>query len=124
MSRPPVGRQNAFVGIMRIARGQADGVLYFGATPQAFMASLAPLIAFSLVSIGLSSAREGALRALTQFALTLCASLAPAVISFELARLWRRTDLWLRFATAFNWCEWILPIVACLIMVPLSVAMA
>lgn len=27
----------------------------------------------------------------------------------------------MRFATAFNWCEWILPVLACLIMVPLSV---
>jgi hypothetical protein len=124
MSRPPVGRQNAFVGMMRIARGQADGVLYFGATPRAYLASLAPLIAFPLVSIALSIGSAGPLRALTQFALTLCAAMAPAVLSFELARLWRRTDLWLRFATAFNWCELILPVVACLIMVPLSVAIS
>ena len=30
----------------------------------------------------------------------------------------------LRFATAFNWCEWILPVLACLVMVPLSLAIS
>ena len=29
---------------------------------------------------------------------------------------------WMRFATAFNWCEWTLPVLACLVMVPLSLA--
>jgi hypothetical protein len=48
----------------------------------------------------------------------------PAVLSFELARLWKRQEAWLRFATAFNWCEWILPVVACLVMLPLSLAIA
>jgi hypothetical protein len=56
--------------------------------------------------------------------MTLCALLTPAVVSYELARLWKREDAWLRFATAFNWCEWILPVLACLLMVPLSVAIA
>ena len=56
--------------------------------------------------------------------MTLCALLTPAVVSYELARLWQRADEWLRFATAFNWCEWILPVLACLIMVPLSVAIS
>jgi hypothetical protein len=59
---------------------------------------------------------------LTGLAMTLCALLTPAVVSYELARLWRRTEDWSRFATAFNWCEWILPILGCLFMVPISVA--
>ena len=56
--------------------------------------------------------------------MTLCALLTPAVLSFELARVWKRTDAWMRFATAFNWCEWILPVVACVILVPLAVAVS
>jgi len=45
-------------------------------------------------------------------------------VSYELARIWRRVDAWARFATAFNWCEWILPVLACLIMLPLSAAIS
>jgi hypothetical protein len=117
-------RKNAFIGMLRVARGRGDGVSYFGATPQAFTASLAPLIALPLVSAVLSLATDGVLRALTRFALTLCVLLAPAVISFELARMWGRSELWLRFATAFNWCEWILPLAALPMIVSLSVGIS
>ncbi len=53
-----------------------------------------------------------------------CALLTPAVVSFEIARWWGRGDRWLRFVTAFNWCEWILPLIGCLIMIPISVAIS
>jgi hypothetical protein len=56
--------------------------------------------------------------------MAVCASLTPAVISYELARVWKRTDAWLRFATAFNWCEWILPVLFCVLVVPISVAIS
>src|SRR3954471_13480012 len=120
--RPPP--RSVLVGIMRIARGRADGIACFGASPQAFLSSLAPLLAFPLVGAVLAIFSEGPRRALTGLAITLCALLTPAVLSFELARLWKRQDAWLRFATAFNWCEWILPVLACVVMVPLSLAMA
>lgn len=115
-------RQSILRGIARIARGRADGVGCFAGTPQAFMASLAPLLAFPLVGAGMALFTEGPRRALTGLAVALCALLTPAVISYELARFWKRAEAWLRFATAFNWCEWILPFVACLVMVPLSIA--
>ena len=110
------------MGLWRIARGQRDGIACFGGDPQSFLASLAPLIAFPLVGAGVGLFTEGPGRALTDLAMTLCALLTPAVISFELAKIWKRSEAWARFATAFNWCEWILPILACLIIVPLSVA--
>jgi hypothetical protein len=111
-------------GIVRIARGRADGIACFGSSVQGFLSSLAPLIAFPLVAAVLGLVSEGPRRALTGLTMALCASLTPAVISYELARLWKRSDAWLRFATAFNWCEWILPIVFCLMIVPISVAMS
>ena len=43
---------------------------------------------------------------------TVAVLLAPPVLSFEFARLWGRQDHWLRFATAFNWCQWLLPVLA------------
>lgn len=119
---PP--RQRILIGILRIARGRADGIGCFGATPRDFMASLTPLLAFPIVGAVLAMFSEGPRQALTGLGMTLCALLAPAVLSYELARLWKRTDTWMRFATAFNWCEWILPLVACLAMVPLTLAMS
>jgi hypothetical protein len=124
MSHGAVPRKSILVGILRLARGRADGLGYFGASTQAFLSSLAPLIAFPLVGAVLGLFSEGPLRALTGLAMTLCALLTPAVLSYELARFWDRTDAWARFATAFNWCEWILPILACLIMLPLSIAIS
>jgi hypothetical protein len=116
-------RSNVMIGILRVARGRADGLMCFSATSQDFLASLAPLIAFPLVGAALGIFTEGPLAALTDFAMTLCALLTPAVLSYELARLWGRGDRWVRFATAFNWCEWILPVLAFLVMIPLSLAM-
>jgi hypothetical protein len=124
MSQGVVTRKSILVGILRIARGRADGINCFSSTAEGFLSSLAPLIAFPLVGAILGAFTEGPRRALTSLAMTLCALLTPAVVSYEVARLWKRADAWLRFATAFNWCEWILPILACLIMVPLSVAIS
>ncbi len=124
MSREAATRKSIIVGIVRIACGRADGIGCFGSSAQGFLSSLAPLVAFPLVGAALGAFSEGPRRALTGFAMTLCALLTPAVVSFELARFWKRADAWLRFAIAFNWCEWILPVLACLIMVPLSVAIS
>jgi hypothetical protein len=124
MSRSVVPKKSILVGILQIARGRPDGLACFGSSTQTFLSSLAPLIAFPLVGAALGAFTEGPRQALTDLAMTLCALLTPAVVSYELARIWKRSDAWLRFATAFNWCEWILPVLACLIMLPLSVAIS
>jgi hypothetical protein len=124
MSQGAVPRKSIIVGILRIARGRADGVGCFGSSPQAFLSSLAPLLAFPLVGAVLGMFSDGPRSALTGLAMTICALLTPAVVSYELARIWKRSDAWARFATAFNWCEWILPVLACLVMVPLSLAIS
>jgi hypothetical protein len=119
-SGPP--RQSVLLGMFRVARGRADGIGCFGGTPQSFLSSLAPLVAFPIVGAVLGLFTEGPRRALTGLAMTLCALLTPAVLSWEVARRWDRARAWYRFATAFNWCEWILPVVACLALLPVSVA--
>jgi hypothetical protein len=88
----------------------------FGDTSPAFLASLAPLIAFPLVGAGLMVAQGGGLPAVTALLSTFCALLAPPVLSYELARLWRREEQWLRFATAFNWCQWAIPVLAAVLL--------
>jgi hypothetical protein len=105
------------VGIARLARGRADGLGQFGATREAFLASLAPLVAFPLVGGVLMMLGGGGLNALSDLLATLCALLAPPVLSFEAARLWGREAAWLRYATAFNWCQWVIPVIASLLLV-------
>jgi hypothetical protein len=117
--RPSPG--NVVVGIVRLARGRRDGLAQFGGTREAFLASLAPLIAFPLVGGTLMLLSGGGLDALGALLETLCAVLAPPVLTFEVARLWGRQDAWLRFATAFNWCQWVVPIVGSLLLLVFGV---
>jgi hypothetical protein len=112
------------LGVIKLARGQADGFRLFNATPEAFLASLAPLVAFPLVGGVLMLAGGGGSRALVNLLATLCAVLAPPVISHLLAGLWGRRAQWLRFAIAFNWCQWILPVVGMVVIILLGVAAA
>jgi hypothetical protein len=107
-------------GIVRVARGQADGIDQFSGTDQGFLASLAPLVALPLVGTFLLLLNGDGAPAITNLLATLAVLLAPPVLSFELARLWGRQVRWLRFATAFNWCQWLLPLLASVLLVTLS----
>ena len=106
------GAQTILRGVLLLARGRAEGLRQFGDTPQAFLASLAPLIAFPLVGYLLLAAGGHGATAIAGLLGTLCALLAPPVISFELTRWWGRQELWLRYATAVNWCQWAIPLLA------------
>ncbi len=111
-------------GILLLARGRADGLRQFGDTPAAFLASLAPLIAFPLVGAVLMLGQGGGWPALTELLATVCALLAPPVLAYELARLWRREAQWLHFATAFNWCQWAIPVLAAVLLILVYPALA
>jgi hypothetical protein len=112
------------VGVMRLARGRADGFSQFGGTRESFLASLAPLIAFPLVGGVLMLMGGGGITALSDLLATVCALVAPPVLSFELARLWHRDAAWLRFATAFNWCQWAIPVLGCMLLLALGMLVA
>jgi hypothetical protein len=99
-------------GMMLVARGRPEGIGQFTDTTQGFLASLAPLVAFPLVGTVFLLLDGDATPAITNLLATLAVLLAPPVLSFELARLWGRQDRWLRFATAFNWCQLLLPMLA------------
>ncbi len=105
------------LGILLLARGRADGLRQFGDTPSAFLGSLAPLIAFPLVGAGLMLIQGGGLAAVSDLLATLCALLAPPVLSYEPARWWKREAQWLRFATALNWCQWVIPLLASILLI-------
>jgi len=118
--RPQAGR-NIALGVLLLARGRARGLDQFGNTVQGFLASLAPLIAFSLVEAVLILLQGAVVPALTDFLVTMCAILAPPVLSHALARRWERETDWLRFATAFGWCQWV-PLVAVAVMLAMAMA--
>jgi hypothetical protein len=119
------GRPGSIVlGIVRLARGRPDGMQQFGASRDSFLASLAPLIAFPLVGGLLMLVGGGGLSAVSDLLATLCALVAPLVLSFEAARLWRRQQFWLRFATAFNWCQWVIPVVGSVLLLVFGVMAA
>ena len=87
---------------MRFRRQGWGGI---GATREAFLASLPPLLAFPLLS-SLGDVLEGEWAGgLVDLLSTLVALLAPAVLSELLARQWGRGEAWLRYAVAFNWCQ-------------------
>lgn len=104
-NRPPQG--NILFGMLRVARGKPDGLAQFGGTRQSFLTSLAPLVAFPLVGSLLRAGQGDPQNAVVEFLAALCALLVPPVLSYELARAWRREAQWLHFATAFNWCFWL-----------------
>jgi hypothetical protein len=113
-------RPSVLRGIALVASGKPDGLGEFAGTSQGFLASLAPLIAFPLVGTLLLLLNGGGAPAITDLLATIAVLLAPAVLSYELARLWQRQERWLRFATAFNWCQWLLPLLASVVLVVLG----
>ncbi len=114
---------NPLLGILLIGRGRRTGLAQFDATPNGFLTSLAPLIAFPLVGTVLMLVQGEGVGALTDFLEMLCALLLPAVLSHLLARTWSREAQWLRYATAFNWCQWLMPVVLTALLLLLGAAL-
>jgi hypothetical protein len=112
------------IGAVLLAVGRTVGMARFSDTVAAFMASLAPLVAFPLVGAVFLLLGGSAEDALTTLLLTMVAQLTPAVVSHALAVRWGREAEWLRYATAFNWCQWAIPAAAFVLMVVVQIATA
>ena len=97
-------------GIMQLARGRPEGLAQFGGTVPAFLSSLAPLIAFSIVGGVLTLGVAEPMIAFSIFLLSAITQLAPPVLSHAIAVRWGREEDWLRYATAFNWCQCLTPL--------------
>jgi hypothetical protein len=124
MAAPPEGARTIVRGILRLARFNRGGFAMFDGSVSAFLSSLAPLVAFPLVGGGLWLLQGGGTDALTELFATLSVLLAPAVLSHAFARFWRREPAWLRYAVAFNWCQWAIPLAAVPLMFVLAALMA
>lgn len=95
---------------MRLATFRVDGFAGFEATRQGFLNSLAPLLAFPLVGALLGALNGDGLVAVGDLLSTIVALMAPAVVSHAFAKAWKVEDAWLRYAVAFNWCQWAVPV--------------
>ena len=110
------------IGAAQLAIGRGEGMQRFGDTPQAFLSSLAPLVAFPIVGALMLSLDGSGVDAITTLLLTVVAQLAPAVLSHAVAVRWGREGDWLRYAVAFNWCQWAIPLAAIVLLMVMQVA--
>lgn len=94
------------IGAAQVASGRPEGLARFGDTPAAFLAALAPWLSFPIIGAVALLVSGNPLEAFTTLALTLVGQLSPAVLSHALAKRWQREGEWLRYATAFLWCQW------------------
>ena len=95
-------------GLALLARFRVAGLEQFGDRGQDFLNSLAPLAGLTLVVTLLHAASGDPRAALGEAGMTLIALLAPPVIAHALARRWGREAAWVRYATAFTWCHWLI----------------
>lgn len=98
---------NIVRGVFRLARGDAGGIADFPNSETGFSASLAPLIAFPLVTGGLIASSGHYQLAALIFLSRVCTVLIPPLIVELGARMTRKRTTWLLTATALNWSFWL-----------------
>jgi hypothetical protein len=97
--------RRAGLGILYLAIGRRQGFDDFGNTVDAYLSSLAPLVAFDLVSNALLAASGKLHVAALVFLVTLCVMLAPAAVSHPICRWWGAAEYWPRYANILNWAQ-------------------
>jgi hypothetical protein len=105
-------------GIVRLARFRAEGFAEFDTTNRAFLTSLVPLIVFPVlmqITQGLWT------QALFDLFFTIVTLLTPLLVTEFLSRRWGRQALWVRFAVASNWCQWVLPAMLMVVLLVLRI---
>jgi len=112
MTIPPPRGQSG-LGLMMIAVGRKRGFGYFGTDSEAYLNSLAPLVAFTLVTGGVivfaaGKIHTGLLLALMQ----LINIIAPPVLAYPICRRWAREANWALYANVLNWVQLLAMIVS------------
>jgi hypothetical protein len=113
MSEAPP-RRSVIRGIYRLARLRPEGFAEFEGTRQGFLNSLAPPLGLMLVACALLAVQYGVLGGLQMMLMFVVALLGPLVVGEAVATRMGRGEHWLRYVTAFNWCQWAIPVVGLL----------
>lgn len=108
--------RNVLRGMALTAMGRPEGVEEFGTGREAVLGSLIPLIALAGMGSFVGLINGAGLLALRDVFVIAAALSAPLVASHAMARAWGREALWFRYATAFNWCQWVIPFAAIVIL--------
>ncbi len=112
----PNGR--LMLGLLLIGTGRAAGFAQFGASRDAFLASLAPWLALLIVTAGMMAVSGYPGVAAGFFLVALCQLLAPAVVADLFCRLWGRREHWALYANVLNCSGWLM-VGVFLLLVPL-----
>ena len=112
------------LGLMLIGTGRAAGFAQFGASTEAFLASLAPWLGLLVVLAGAIawSGRPGL--GLAFFLVALCNLLAPSVIADAFCRVWDRRQHWALYANVLNCAQWLILVVIVLLLPLATLAVA
>jgi hypothetical protein len=103
----PPRRRPAF-GLLLLGIGQARGLAQFGADPDSYLGSLAPLLALQIVMALLFMLKAGFSLALLFFLIVVCNLLAPPVIGHVFCSAWDRRASWPLYANVLNWSVWLM----------------
>ncbi len=104
--RRPNGR--VVLGLLLIGTGRVAGFAQFGASTEAFLASLAPCLGLLIVLAGTLAWAGHPGSGLALFLNTLCSLLAPCVIGDVFCRLWDRRQNWALYANVLNCAQWLM----------------
>lgn len=105
MTPPP------FAALVRLALLRRDALDGFPAGRAGLLQALAPWIAVTLVSTVVLAAGGTFGEATRDLLGAAIPVLAPLVISHVLAARWEREEQWWRYAVAFTWAQWLMPLV-------------
>ncbi|GAJ27573.1 hypothetical protein [Acidomonas methanolica] len=94
-------------GVWRLGRGDAEGFNDFRSGPDAVLAAMAPSLALYLIVFVGQLVHGPSVLVLTNLLVLLAALLARLIVTHGLAVRWSRQGLWMRYAAASLWCDWL-----------------
>ncbi len=106
--RLPIRAKIPAKGLLLLAVGRKAGFDHFGTDTDAYLGSLAPLLALILVSCAWTGVHNAAPRhAASLFLRLICMLLAPVVIADLFCRVWKRAGQWALYANLLNWSQFL-----------------
>ena len=120
-TRKPRPNGRLALGLLLVGTGRSAGFAQFGATVDAYLATLAPWLGLAIVLAGVLAWSGHARAALTFLLLAVCNLLAPAIIADAFCIAWDRRRNWALYANILNCAQWLM-LAAILLLLPFASA--